>query len=293
MPILLKRDSVVVSQYLPEFIGMDIAIGIDSSKSNTAMIVGDPYGNILSDFEISGAGEDVDVYDLCKVTRDNLKSLFEGANIMAIGIEDIITKKEKGKENRGYAGIDIHTSRAKITAVFNNFIFFFEDYYHMRPDRINNWAWKSAILPEAYRTRDHDKGARDWYRDRGLPYGSRKDDVADAACIYQYIVQQKKFKPIVRVYNIEPKTVNYDFYIVPQNFISPGCIEFKCDNNCGYIDNMNTIANKLKPDEVGIMQWPLDRLEIEDIYNATLQCVAGSRFNRIDTNVYLLVYRKE
>ena len=49
---------------------------------------------ISYDYEISGAGEDTDVYDLCTYTRKQLKSLFYEADILFVGIEDIITKKE-------------------------------------------------------------------------------------------------------------------------------------------------------------------------------------------------------
>ena len=141
----LYRNGIEVSNYEPLYANKKIIIAIDSSKSNSGIIVGDTVGHVLDDFEISGSGAGVDVHDLCRETRAQLKNLFRGADILLVGIEDIITKKEKG-----YKGIEIHQSRAKITTVWNNFIFFFDEFFDIMPVLVNNWSWKSGEIGRAH-----------------------------------------------------------------------------------------------------------------------------------------------
>lgn len=286
MSIVFKRNGTVVQSYSPNYSGQSIVIGIDSSKSNTALCVGDIRGNILDDYEISGGGSDVDVYDLCKETRVQLKKLFAGAKIQAVGIEDIITKKEKG-----YHGIDIHTSRYKITAVYDNLIFLFDDHFDFRPIRVSNWTWKSNILPASFRTKDHKKGSKDWFKAMGSPYGDRKDDVTDAICIYKYLIKSLELKDITRVVNILPVNVDYSYLILPENTVFPNVKTFEIVNDDTIERNMAMMASMMEEDECGVTLWPIEKLSIEDIYSEHLRQMQGYKFNRHDSNVLLFVKR--
>ena len=116
----IYKNGVEVDSYTSEYGNRKIVIAIDSSKSNTAMSVWDSTGVFLDDYEISGAGGDVEIYQHCWNMRTALKELFKNADIIDVGLEDIITKNEKG-----YKGLQIHQSRAKITAVFDSLICFF------------------------------------------------------------------------------------------------------------------------------------------------------------------------
>ncbi len=109
----LFKNGVPVYEYTQSYGGKNILVSIDSSKSNTAIWVWDEYGFPLDYYEISGAGASVDVYDLCWQTRIELQKLLSGANVLKVGIEDIITKNEKG-----YKGLEIHQSRYKINSLF-------------------------------------------------------------------------------------------------------------------------------------------------------------------------------
>lgn len=143
--MILSRNGKVTPCYESIYAGKKLIIGIDSSKSNTAIVTCNEFGEELDDFEISGAGSNVNVYQLAWDTRNALKVLFKGADIMAVGIENIITKKEDG-----YKGIEVHQSRAKITCVFDNLIFFFQEFHGIMPILINNWDWKVSELPESF-----------------------------------------------------------------------------------------------------------------------------------------------
>ena len=287
MSIIFSKNGEPVSSYIPEYTGRTIVIGIDSSKSNTALCVGDLSGNILDDYEISGAGNDVDVYDLCKETRKQLKILFQDAKIRCIGIEDIITKKEAN-----YKGVEIHQSRYKITAVYNNLIFMFEDAFNIRPTLVSNWTWKSKILPSEFRTRDHKKGSKDWFKAMGSPYGSRKDDVTDAICIYKYLIKSNDFKEIIRIDEIQPTNAKASYMLLPESTVIPNLKEFEITNDDTVERNATMVASKLSIGECGIFKIPINRLSIEEIYSEKLQQIQGYKFSRLDKNIVVFIKRE-
>lgn len=286
MSIVFKKNGNAVHRYEPSYVGQSIVIGIDSSKSNTAICVGDLSGNILDDYEIAGGGSDVDVYDLCKSSRRQLATLFQDANIMAVGIEDIITKKEKG-----YNGLDIHQSRYKITAVYDSMIFMFDDYFNKRPIRVSNWSWKSTILPSSFRTKEHKKGSKDWFQAMGSPYGNRKDDVTDAICIYMYLIKTLDLKEIIKVTGTKPINISYQYLILPETAVFPNMKEFEIVNDDTLEDNIATIASMLTDDEAGVVKVPTEHIPIEELYSDRLQCIQGYKFGRHDEKVLLFIKR--
>lgn len=282
--ISIKRNGTCVEHYQPTYNGQSIVIAIDSSKSNTAMIVGNTRGRILDDYEISGAGNDTDVYELCQFTRNELKQLFLGARIQFVGIENIITKKE-GE----YKGVEIHQSRYKITAVFDNFIFTFQEFFGVMPHLIDNWSWKSSVLPEEYRKRTHKKGSKDYFKDIGSDYGSRKDDVTDAVCIYAYIMKTNVFKDISQVRSTCPTTKNYTWIIFPENVEIPNAKLFEVANDDTLQHNITAVAEAIKEKEMGLFKWPIDGLDLDTIYSDKLQIVGKYKFSRIDKFVTICV----
>lgn len=287
--ITLKKNGDFVDEYTPSYSGQHIVIAIDSSKSNTAMFVSTAKGRVLDDYEISGAGEDTDVYDLCKYTRKQLKSLFYEADILFVGIEDIITKKETKDGKESYGGVDIHTSRQKITAVFDNFMFLFEEYFNIRPTPINNWLWKSTILPNDYRTRNHKKGSKDWLKDLGSPYGLRKDDVTDAYCILQFIIKTYKFNVKEVVETTCPTNKKYIYTIFPENVDLPGSKWYEIKNNDTLMHNITAVADRCSEDEVALFKWPIANIPLDVIYSDKLSILGNHVFTRKDKNVVVCV----
>jgi hypothetical protein len=281
------KNGVLVDEYTPSYGGKKIVIAIDSSKSNSAIVVGDAYGNVLDDYEISGAGSETDVYDLCAITRTQLKSLFCGADILMVGIEDIITKKEKG-----YKGIEIHQSRYKITAVFDNFIFLFEEFFGIRPRRINNWDWKTGILPEEYRKRNHDKGSKDWFNDMGNRWSGRKDDVTDAVCIFMYLFKINKIKTTYTLKETSPTSVKYNIAIMPVRVAIPnGAKEFVIENSDSLEHNIATIANNISQGQLGVLKVKTESIPIEWIYSDKLKYSTKMSYQRVERELLLVVER--
>lgn len=284
--IVLKRNGEPVSGYTPTYNGKHLVVAIDSSKSNTAIIVGDTTGRVYDDYEISGSGEDVDVYQLCKYTRRQLRQLFLGADIMCVGIENIITKKSKYGQN---TGMEIHNSRYKITAVFDNLIFAFQEYHQIDAELINNWTWKSTVLPANYRTQAHKKGSKDYLKDIGHPLGNRKDDVTDAYCIYKYIVATHKFEVVESITTTTPTTKKYTYTIVPENASFPNCKKFEIMNDDNLIHNIEAVCNHIDSNTIAQFKWPIDMLDINTIYSGNLRTFGKNVFTRSDKYVLVIV----
>lgn len=282
--ITLSQNGYVVDNYDSHYEGMNIIIAIDSSKSNTAIIVGDTTGRVLDDYEISGAGEDINVYDLGKYTRVQLRRLFDGANILYVGIEDIITKKENG-----YNGLSIHKSRYKITHVFDSIIIMFQDYFNIMPHLINNNTWKVSTLPAEYRTRSHKKGSKDFLMDIGSEFGHRKDDVCDAYCIYGYILSANNFKTIESIKLTRPTQKKYAYVIYPEDVDIPGSKWFDVYNNDSLQMNVETVAENIDNDTIGLFKWDTNKLSIDDIYSDKLSLFGSSIFGRNDKQVVICV----
>ena len=285
--MILSKNGRVVTHYEPDFVGQNILIAIDSSKSNSAIAVGNEYREILADYEISGAGSDEDVYNLCWETRKQIKELFKGANIVAVGIEDIITKKS----DNNFKGLDIHTSRAKITAVFDNFIFSFQEYFGIMPRRINNQEWKAAVLPEEYRKRDHKKGSKDYFNDTGSKYAGRKDDVTDAVCILTYLFSLTNLKLVTKINEVMPTSISYNYGVYPATTAMPGnAKEFELNIRHTIKQNMDSMANLLGKNAVyGYAKVPLDFIPIEWIYDGSFKKV----YPKGVTEVLLVIKRRE
>ncbi len=289
--MILHKNGIETDAYDTSYAGKNICVSIDSSKSNSAMFVWDEYGYVLDDYEISGAGKDVDVYDLCWQTREQLKVLFKDAKIIKVYIEDIITKNEKDAEGKSYKGMSIHQSRAKITAVFNNFIFFFQDYHHVMPRLVNNWEWKSHILPKEFRKKDHDKGSLDWCKAQGNRYAERKDDVTDAWCIGLYMFMAEKIDATYIVDTVEPARGHYNYGIFPENFPIPeGSKKFEIQNKDSLIHNIETISNRIEKGQPGVVKLPVDALTFEDVYSGKVMFNNQYTFIRGTQNVLIIVY---
>lgn len=280
----LSIDGERVLSYEPSYSGKKIVIGIDSSKSNTAIVVGDTNGNVYHDYEMSGAGSDINVYDFCRDMRRELKSLFKGADILKVGIEDIITKKGKGNMS-----LEVHQSRYKITAVFDNLIFFFDEFFDVMPVLIPNWSWKSGILPEEYRKKDHKKGSKDWFDAIGNRWAGRKDDVTDAVCIYFYLLKSHPVKPIYSIKETKPANISYECSIFPAEFVMPDSAkEFVIENSDSLQHNLDMIAQSIDS-EFGYVRVSTEMIPIDWIYSNRLKYNNNVKYKRKSDEVIVVI----
>ena len=279
--MLLSKNGFVVGMYEPSYTGKKIAVAIDSSKTNTAIIGGDVDGNVLDDYELNGK-EDKDVLLLCKQERAALKSLFEGSKIQLVGIEDIITKKydrEKGSP------MDIHMSRFKITAVFMSLICFFQDVHQVTPELVNNQHWKTTVLPEEYRKRTHHKGSLDYMKDIGSKYANRKDDVTDAYCIYQFLAREHGYRNVVAIEEPCAASREYHCGLYPMDTGIPSTAkQFVYNPSLTFKQNCDTMIYHMGlKDEYGYAKVKVSDLTMEEIY----EHAAGKRHQRYEQEVYV------
>ncbi len=282
--ITIKHNGVSVDHYESKYVGKHIVVATDSSKTNSAMLVGDTDGNVLDDYEISGAGGDTNVYDLCRFTRTELKSLFRGSYIEFVGIEDIITKKSDSNK-----GLEIHQSRYKITAVFDNFIFYFDEFHNKRPVLIPQWSWKSATLPEEYRKRTHKKGSKDYMKDMGWDYANRKDDVTDAFFILMYIYQTYSFNVVRYISEIVPTRKSYNYIILPEDVTMPKTPIYESRNTDNLMHNIESIVERTDSGDTALLVWDINELPIEIIYSGKLQNIRGYSFTKSDKQVKVFI----
>lgn len=242
----------------PEYTRQDVMVAIDASKTNTGMFVADRYGNILDDYEISGERSD-DIYYQTWEQRKFIKTLFAGSNIVLGGIEDIITKDSRGMRE--------HESRLKITLVYASFISAFQDYFSYTLEPINNWAWKSDVLPEQYRTRDHSKGSLDWHNDMHTKYAGRKDDITDAWCILQHLIRKHNISRAVPVSDDIEDMRPCKVFLVSGKSNMVGHNEFKYNAALNFEQNVAFLSNRLSDIAVAnFFRVPISTLSIKDIY---------------------------
>lgn len=262
----------------PEYVGRNIIVAIDASKTNSAMFVSDEYGNILNDYEISGDKYD-DIYYQTWEQRKFLKTLFEGSHVMLGGIEDIITKDSRGMEE--------HESRLKITLVYASFISAFQDYCGCTLEPINNWAWKSDILPEKYRTRNHHKGSLDWHKDMHSRYANRKDDITDAWCILQHLLKKHNISKIIHISDDIEDMRQCSYVILSGHTDMAGHVEYRFNKSINLEQNIAFLSNRLKGKNVAnFFRVPIGALSIKQIYD---KCYGT--FSREEREVIIMVFK--
>jgi len=300
--MVVSINNQVVYDCFPRYSGKTISIAIDSSKRNTAISVGDANCRLMDVIELNGAQDgtsEVDALILCKLQRDYLKTLFEGAKPVIVGIENIITvdkKKSKGQYIPGTripvesaGGISQHMSRFKITAVFMSLIAFFQDNFGITPELVNNQTWKTTVLPKEFNTREHEKGSLDYFKSIGSKYGNYTDDATDSICILKYLQVKHGLQDAYSIESPEMKRFNYvaGIYDV-QVFIDPDdMVSFQINPTLTLEENTNVMVNHLENKKYGVA-----RVDINYFTNSQIYQLARGKFKEFTREVNLVV-RKE
>lgn len=257
----------------PRYVNQCVDVGVDQSKTHSAIVVGPP-GRGYSDYiEILGGGGDTDILDVCAVTRKVLRDIFQGATIRVSGVEDPVTKDyyvvgKDGKKTRKN-GMDTHENRIKLTCAFANYMFTLYDLSGKHPMRVNNQDWKANVLPEEYRKRTHDKGSFDWHKDRGTVFAHTNDNVTDAACILDFVrMCSKETVAPISITDSELPTASYSYLIT----------DYKADFNYAvyqynpqlcFEDNLVFVRNRLGSAKASFIILPVEQMPIEEFYKKT------------------------
>lgn len=268
-----------------EYANKKLIIGIDSSKTDSCMQVADEYGNRLDYYEFLGLPED-DVLIQAAWIRSELRIILADSNIVLVGIEDIITKKYNGKFSNG---LEVHQSRFKITAIFMSFIMAFQDYFNVLPELVNNWTWKSSVLPEKYRTTAHDKGSLDWHRDRGTKLGLTNDNVTDADCILEFLLMKHKISKDVKISDALETTRHKNIVrLFSSGTDVVGIKQFVDNSNISLEGKVAFISNRLAVKEMACCLVDINIFTPKQIYT-----LCNGKFKTVEKELFLCVRRIE
>lgn len=259
-------DNQEVNIVTPLFQGEDIYVAVDSSKSNSAFVVGNLSRKVLHYVEFDGKNDGTterDTLVLCLKERQTLAIMFQGANPKAVGIEDIVTKHKVGTRD----GMTEHASRFKITAVFMSFISFFQDTFGITPELINNWLWKCTVLPEEFRSREHRKGSLDYFRSIGSKYGNCSDDVTDALCILEFLYKEHGVENVREIWEPEFKAHEYSItFISSAHVFKHIIVKYKFNPTLTLEQNATVMSNGIRDNELAVALMKVEDLSLKDIY---------------------------
>lgn len=262
----------------------EVVVVFDPSKSNMAMVVGTPAGDILNTIEFSGnnrkRGPVMDTTLYCEEVRAFLKIYLSKVNLFCVAVEQAITPKNGA----------FHHSNMVLTEIRANLLNFFLDTFGISVIEVNNWAWKHAVLPEGYRS-PFEKGSKKWFVQTmsDSPYAHYFEaDMTDCICIYWYIISTKcsTYKCYCNRAEVCESEIMY-FYTPISNNITDDMQEMAYNSRFSLSENMSFYANRV----LGYfyMKVPIDAVDIVDVYNKT---VSYEYDNLHDSEVKVVAKRK-
>ena len=265
--MLLVRQNGIPSEWHPymgveplKYVG-DVIVVFDPSKTNMAMIVGTPDGNILDAIEFSGnnrkRGPIMDTTVYCEEVRCFLKSYLQSANLYYVAVEAAITKR----------GMSYHHSNMTLTEIRSNLLNFFMEEFSIRVIEVNNWSWKSATLPQGYRSRS-EKGSKRYFMEQmaSSPFAYYYEaDITDCICIYWYVCASKCATYQTICNKAEPAQVEYKYSYYSAGMQLASSIKAVPYNPAfTLVENLNFYSNRFsKP---FVMEVPISAIDVNDVY---------------------------
>lgn len=240
----------------------EIVIAIDPSKTNCAVVIGDPGGEIISIVEMSGnnwkQGPVEDTTEYCSDIRDFLSRYVEKAQVYRIGLEQAITKR----------GMEHHHSNMVLTEIRGTLLnLFYEKYGFTKTQvEVNNWSWKRAILPEGYRSQSEKGSVRYFYQYlHDMTYINYFEaDVTDCVCIYKYLIRDTKDTYTIVCQQVEKEVNKHTCAIMPTWADKLNFRKFTYNPSFTVEQNATYFANRSKVS--GIAEVDTSMLSYDDIY---------------------------
>lgn len=253
---------------------LPVIVAIDPSKSNLGLVVGDISGHFLGLYEVSGSGKDTTKF--CLLLMKFLALKLSELDIALFGQEKVIL----GDAYQSMVILNEIRSYVKMTA---------DQYLRIAPSKIievNNFAWKSAMLPAEYRKKKYKKGSLAYIK-AAFPYlQSISDDLTDAMCIYQYLKEEYERKNPIYCVRSETCNEKLNVFIVPKASIQEDKVYwFQFNKSFSLQDNIAFYGNRST--RIGCCQIPIKCLEIDDLYRYT--CMVDH--NTDESDIYLLIRR--
>lgn len=239
-----------------------IVMAIDPSKTNCAVVIGDPGGEIISILEMSGnnwsAGPVDNTTVYCSEVKNFLSQFIERAELYKAGLEQAITKR----------GMQHHHSNMVLTEIRGALLdMFYEKYRLTNTDvEVNNWSWKHAILPDGYRSQNEKGSRRYFYQylhdDTYINY--YEADVTDCLCIYKYLIRDCKDNYRIACRKVEEVINKHTYAIMPEWADKLEFRKFEYNPSFTVEQNATYFANRSK--RSGIAKVDIGMLSMDDIY---------------------------
>lgn len=240
----------------------DVVVAIDPSKTNMAVYVCSPTGEMYVGVEFSGnnrkAGPVMDTTLYCEEVRSYLKALFKNVNLYVVGVEAAITKR----------GMTHHHSNMVLTEIRGNILNFFLEEYGIRVIEVNNWAWKKAVLPDGYRSQ-HEKGSKKFFQilhpENPLAY-YYEADMTDAFCIAMYLISTQCKGYAVICNRKENRSINTRDYTFYPNVVHnvPHSFHVTMNHHFTIMDNVIFLCNRTN--SLCESAVDINKLTLDDIY---------------------------
>lgn len=221
----------------------DVVIVFDPSKTNMAMVIGTPDKEILNILEFSGnnrtKGPAMDTTLFCEQVKCFLSQYLQYANIYKVCVEKTILPKG---EKAHYHSVTV------LNEIRSALLSFFYERFQMKVMEVNNWAWKSAILPDGYKSK-YEKGSKRFFTDY---FGDTEyahyyaADVTDCICMYWYVCSNSCADYSVYCNRIEQSFTGYTYTYVPANSaVCNNLREVVMNKRFSLEDNLSYYSNRI------------------------------------------------
>ena len=244
----------------------DVIICIDPSKTNMAVLIGSPFGEIYSILEFSGnnrrSGPTMDTTEYCSEFSEFLRRYLANVRVLDCAVEKAITKK----------GMEHHLSNMVLTEIRGKILGLFSEEYGIaaKQAEINNYSWKHDILPDGYRGHG-EKGSKRWMQDfhpESPLCNYFEADATDVFCIYLYKIRRIKDRYVITCNKHEGALGKYSYGLYP-NYMDQTPNTLKFDYNKHFTLEDNAVFYGNRSTKVGIAKVGIDSLTLDDIYGFT------------------------
>lgn len=243
-------------------------VAIDSGKINMGVVIGNEYGDVYKIYEISGKDIDTTIY--CQQFKKFFKELFSRQQPIFGGQEQTILKKGQAyyhsaqvlSEIRGIL-LDTFVGADGILGA---------EALNTRWEQINNWSWKSEVLPPEYRTREVGKGSYLYCQTLNPIWKKAKEtaDATDAYCMYEYLIRRRSKNKNILCRVQERAQYKYEIYLTSPQMVDKSWKIFQFNPKFSLVSNAIYYSNRSS--EIGVAKVNLESISVEDIYKYNKGC---------------------
>lgn len=245
----------------------ELMIVIDPSKTESGVTVATIYGEVLEILTMSGVYSDhrEDTMDFCRDCQMYYMQRFGKANVKWFCKESTIMKK----------GTEYYTSMKVLESIST----VLDDTAKMLVGKnafgINNWAWKSHVLPDGYRSQK-EKGSYIWMCELNPAIRQLTDNITDSYCMYLYMRDYiVKCASLSICCNAHEEANNpYTYVIINTKNIPEGVQEFIFNSKYDIKENCNYYINR--SNKPGYCKIDINTVLAEEIYGHSYEVLPHS-----------------